>query len=585
MLTTSDADPTPWKTDRKVVTMYSTLIDSKSDKAVPFLWDQLSTAEQTALGSATKGPKVLQFIRGDRSKEGTRLNSFRLRNKSGMLGDIVNSQPVVVGPPKPLFGTSGDTAQPIFLDAGYDDFFAKQKKRETRIYVGANDGMLHAFDDKDGSEAWAYVPKGVYRADNTSLRALVYQDGGLPAFSHHYLVDGPVRSSDVNYGGGDSDWHTMLVGGLGKGGKSYYAIDVTDPATMTDENKVAANVLWEYTDDDMGYTYGKPLIVKTYAYGWTVILTAGYNNKSGHGKIYFLDPKTGVPLRDPLETTAGDATTPSGLAQVSGYVKNFRNQVVEELYAGDLLGNLWRFDVSDKDSKNWTVNKMATFQFPGDGSPQPITTAPQIEIDIKNGVDRWVFVGTGRLLDDSDLYADVNKLTQSMYALRDGTTTTPNPIKKALTRSDLVEVSGITGLSTKPDNGWYDDLTDAVGQRVVVPVQAELGIVAYIATQPPGSDPCLIGQPARIYAREYALGNSRLQEKEGGPFSESFFSENGGVGIELIALANSDGSASGYYPNLRLGVTQGIDGKMVPIRVALPADVFKHRMSWRMLTQ
>ncbi len=382
--------------------------------------------------------------------------------------------------------------------------------------------MVHAFSDpsaddanpapyetSSGYESWAYVPKDLYRADRTGLGGLTLQDGGLPPFTHHFYVDGPMRVADVDFGG--QDWRTMLVGGLGKGGKSFYALDVTTPvaAANTEADIIAAQkVLWEFTHADMGYSYGKPLMVKTNAHGWVVILTSGYNNPSGDGKVYFVNPRTGTLLTSPgfpgyLSTGVGTAADPSGLAQVAGYVRNFRNQVVDQLYAGDLLGNLWRFDVTNANPAMWTVDKLAAFNR---GGPQPITTAPQIEIDLATGSDRWVFVGTGRLLHDDDL-ADLQ--VQSVYAIRDGNIGTPSTTGLPRTRADLLEVSDVAGLASRPAYGWYDDLEDAAGQRVVVPVQAELSVVAYVATQPPGPDKCLTGQPSRdlrprILARQFA---------------------------------------------------------------------------------
>jgi Tfp pilus tip-associated adhesin PilY1 len=174
-----------------------------------------------------------------------------------------------------------------------------------------------------------------------------------------------------------------------------------------------------------------------------------------------------------------------------------------------------------------------------------------------------------------------------MYAIRDGTRTAPSKITTAFTRADLVEVKDAAGLAAKPDSGWYDDLTDATGQRIVVPPEADIGIVAYVSTEPPGTDPCLTGQPARIYAREYALGNSRLPGTTAGSFDESYYSANGGVGVSFVSLlvpAGTPSSATSYGLNLGLLVTRG-DGTTVLLSVTLPQDLFSHRMSWRILTQ
>src|SRR5262249_46389322 len=148
---------------------------------------------------------------------------------------------------------------------------------------------------------------------------------------------------------------------------------------------------------------------------------------SGEGRIYFLDPKTGTPnvkvkgkgylTTSAVSCTGPDGTTQtSGLTQINGFTKDFHNQFAEQIYGGDLCGNVWRFDIHDPNPKNWTVDLFATLVDPS-GNPQPVTTAPQIEIDIANGVDRFVFVGTGRLLDTSDLSIPSPAQQQTMYAI------------------------------------------------------------------------------------------------------------------------------------------------------------------------
>ena len=223
--------------------------------------------------------------------------------------------------------------------------------------------MVHVFDSADGHEIMAYVPSSLLRTTvdaagkATGLQALTYQDGGVPIYRHHFYVDSSPRTADVDFNsagvkGGASDWHTIVVGGMGKGGNSYYALDLT-PAQR--RRRVAGRgqaTVGVRDTADWNYTYGHPVIVKTYAYGWTVIVTSGYNNVSGEGRLYFLNPKDGTQLRAPLTTGAISCTGPdgnpqtSGLTQINGFTKDFHNQFVEQLYGGDLCGNLWRFDLT-----------------------------------------------------------------------------------------------------------------------------------------------------------------------------------------------------------------------------------------------
>ncbi|MEP7208779.1 MAG: PilC/PilY family type IV pilus protein, partial [Casimicrobiaceae bacterium] len=562
IVTPSVGKPTPWFTDRKIVTMDS------SGKPVPFLWGNLSASQKNSLapGKPLRGQAILEFLRGDRSNEGIELGQFRARTSP--LGDIVASQVAYVGAPVASYLDANDP--------GYTAFKNKYASRAARVYVGANDGMLHAFDDATGDETWAYVPLGVYRSGATGLGALSYQDGALPAFRHHYYVNSTPRIVDVDFGAGSGDWRTLLVEGLGKGGRSYVGVDITDPSAFTSETEVAKRIVWEFSDPDMGYTYGKPIITKTHnsKWGskWVAIVPVGYNNASGIGKIFFVDVATGAKLME-MSTGVGSAANPAGLAHISGYTMDYRNQLTEQIYGGDLYGNFWRFDISDSDSTNWKVVKLAQLADPG-GTPQPVTTPPQIEIDVQNGVDRWVFVGTGKLYHQSDL-ADTQ--VQSLYAIRDGSATQPKNYGKVLARSDLAVVSNATGLAVKPDTGWYDDLPP--GERIVVPPQATLSTVVYSGTLPQ-NDPCLTGQPANIYAREYSKAASLLTD-DNGAVVESVYSAAGSVGLEV--LAGDPSTFKGDVPTLYVGVTLGTTGKLKLIKLNPPAFVTAHRMSWRLL--
>ena len=464
--------------------------------------------------------------------------------------------------------------------------------------------MLHAFNDANGNETWAYVPSPLYRGGLESFRilqdplagdpkaglgALTYQAGALPPFKHHYLVDGPLKVADVDFGG--QHWHTLLVGGMGKGGNRYFALDVTNPADVTNEATAASKVLWEFSDPNMGFTYGKPMIAKTKAFGgiWLVIVASGYNNADGHGYLYFIRANDGH-LMKTMTTKGldgGSAGTPSGLAHPAGYTQDFRNQLAEQIYAGDLLGDFWRFDISDADDANWSVGKMARLVDASD-NPQPVTTPPNIEVDASNGIDRWVFVGTGKLYDDSDL---TNHQVQTMYAFRDGTQTAPLafPGPFPLSRGTfpgmqpLPHVAGTTkfGLASKPANGWWDDLPGgANGQRIVVPPQAALTVVAYVGTSPQ-TDPCLTGQTANIYAREFATGATVLFNGGGTPL-ESVASAEGAVGLEIVGFDTAPGASQ---PDIRLAITLGTTGEVTFINVTLPPNPAGHRMSWRLLGQ
>jgi type IV pilus assembly protein PilY1 len=606
----------PWFTNRKIVT-----VNDQTGQAKPFLWANLSAAEQDSLapGDPVTGQAILAYLRGDPTNEGISVGQFRVRPQAtfadgtsgeNFLGDVVDSQAVYVGAPNGQYLDSNDP--------GYSAFVTSQSARPVRIYVGANDGMVHAFDDSTGQETWAFIPKDVYRPDATGLGALAYQDGGLPAFKHHYFVDSSPRIVDVDLGG--QNWASLLVGGLGKGGRSYYALDVTDPTTIIDEASVASKFKWEFTDNNMGCSYMRPMIAKSRAFGgrWLVVVASGYNNGSdvsvcnpqgkgdGMGRLFFIDAATGTLLKT-MTTNSGGATTPSGLAYVAGYTQDFRNQLMEQIYGGDMNGNFWRFDVSCANDAWWgdgdgsctgappnpgQAALMASFVDPS-SNPQPVTTPPQIEVDITNGVDRWVFIGTGRLLDETDeTTASIANQQQTFYAIRDGTGTVPNPIAAPLApRTDFVPlVDKINGLTSKPAKGWFDDLPS--GERMVTPVEAAISIVAYVGTSPQ-DNPCLTGQPATLYVREFATGGTLLTDTSGQGFGIAGGSgtpvsgiavSQGIVGAQIVSFLNASGDDAGSL-DIRVAITYGTTGDVVFYQLNLPAVLAAHRMSWRLLGQ
>jgi type IV pilus assembly protein PilY1 len=569
------AVPTPWFSNRRVVTMVGTT-------PKPFLWANLTAAQQDSLapGNPTRGQLTLEYLRGSKLNEGTKAAQFRDRNV--LLGDIVNSQAVYVGKPNQIYAEPTNPGYAAFKSS------ARQALSDARLYVGANDGMMHAFNDVTGDETFAYIPASLFRPPaSAGLGALTFQSARLPRFKHHYYVDSTPRVVDFHDG---SAWRTILIGGLGKGGKSYYAIDVTKPTDITDEATAASKVMWEFTDADLGYTYGRVTVAKTREFGgkWLVIVPSGHNNASGVGKVWFLDAATGIPVGPPISTGVGTPTSPAGVSQLSAYTQNSTNLLADQVYFGDLLGNFWRIDLINPATgaslpyASWKAEKLARLTEKGTGSGQPVTTPPQMEIDIVNGFDRWVFVGTGRLLHDDDLS---DSQGQTMYAIRDGKQNLPNPIPTTpLSRADLIEVVDAAGLTSRPDFGWFDDLPP--GNRIVIPPQAAISIVAYAAAAPQ-TDPCLTGQPANIYAREFSFGNSVIDTSDAtqtyGDSGQAVAVAEGAVGAELLSVDASSSAPGSLNFDVRIGITQGIDGKLRTIKLTLPGYLSEHRMSWRLL--
>jgi type IV pilus assembly protein PilY1 len=588
-----------WFLDRRIVTRN---VDAGTFTVVPFRYADLNTGTNTQLNTlaanATRQQKVIAYLRGGSTfgpgptpqvLEGTAIGQFRER--TGKLGNISDSKPVIVGPANKPF-TDAD-------DPGYTTYTAAHSSRALRVFVGANDGMFHVFNGENdtgpntgGTEMFAYIPSAVFTnafdeggIARKGIQALTYQDGGAPIFKHHFYVNASPRTQDVDFGftggsvPGSTDWRTIVVSGLGKGGNTYFAIDATD-TSVANESQAAAKVLWEFALPNSQFSFGNPVIAKTRAYGWVVVVASGYNNTGdGKGHLYFINAKTGALLRT-LNTTAADSgsvANPSGLTKISGYVKDDANQVLEQIYGGDLNGRLWRWDVADIDPTTWQAKTvhLATLTDPS-SAPQPVTTAPEIEIDLNNGVDRFVFVGTGRLLDAEDLTTPSPEQIQSMYAIRDGTLDTPMTTGLPVDgRTGLAAASGIAGVGGPAPNGWRQDLPS--GQRIVVDPVAEFNVVLYSGTvlQP---DPCLTSLPAYVYGRDYVSGESVVFT--GGAQQPYFYTAEGAVGLDMVALYDPSQS----FPVIA-GIASGGDasGGIRPISIKPKSFGGGHRLSWRIL--
>lgn len=462
---------------------------------IPFKWDRLPAAYQTLLSQ-----NRLEWMRGDRSHEGG--SDLRSRPNT-ILGDIVNSSPQYVAAPN-----AG------YADADYAAFVVQHRDRRPVLYVGANDGMLHAFDahlnaaDGGGRELFAYVPSALYGSLSTLSN---------PGYVHRYYVDGTPTVGDAKVNG---TWRTILVGGLAGGGRGIFALDVTDPDAIN-EGSAASTALWEFTnnqDADLGYTYGQPNIVRLGNGKWAAVFGNGYNSNAGRGSIFivFLDRAAGSKSwsigTDYLKLTVDDAniTVPNGIsaafpADVNG------DGTTDFLYAGDLLGNLWKFDVSGTDPATWQGTRKLLFTATdANGKRQPITSAVDVMRNTQAG-GYMVLFGTGSYVDNAD---PSNFSTQSFYGIWDqnntaqGTVTRSKlvqqtidaeaqfPATKVLYR--LVSRNNVQYTATGKQ-GWYMDLLKppyppgtAEGERVVYDPQIR-GTRIVFTTLIPSTDQCASG--------------------------------------------------------------------------------------------
>lgn len=577
------ATGTGWDAARRIVTW------DGSDGA-PFRLDSLSTAQKALLNtsyiSGDDSANYLNYLRGDRSKEVTAgaTDAARVyRQRQSLVGDINGSRVTVVAGPSLNLSDSTNT--------GYSSFKTGKASRKRMIYVGANDGMLHAIDgaltstesSTYGQEMFAYVPSALYAgpsgaANTDGLAAL-----GNPSYTHRNYVNATPYAMDVDFGntegGSGTDWRTILIGGLGKGGKSYYAIDITNPGDITSttaETTVAGKVLWEFTDADMGFSFGDPVVVKTAKYGWVVVLTSGYNNADGEGYFFIVNPRTGE-LLEKIGTGEGATDNDAGLAHATAYVLDRTDGTADAIYAGDLLGNVWRLDVTGDDAYA-APTKIAVLTS-SSGSAQPVTSRPIVSID-PDTRKRHMMIGTGRYLETSDIKATQ---PQNFYAIEDGNTVRfnksanlPTGVTFPLERSDLAQLSDLTaGVTlTSTQMGWYYNLgvgSNGSGKRVVSSPTTFLGTVAFAAFLPDASDPCSPGGSSEIYAMNFGSGKTQLVDGDNNAISSYSFD---GQVTDLVFLS-VDG---------KLQLLGGNDkGELKPIPTKPLGSALK-KLNWREIT-
>jgi type IV pilus assembly protein PilY1 len=453
------------------------------------------------------GERLVAYLRGDVSNEGTSTSDFRQRYGQ-RLGDIIHSAPVYVGDPDP------DTYPDTIADYSYQAWANNPSDasenpgvngRQEMLYVGANDGALHAFKADTGEEVFAYYPQAVFSdAERLGLHWLAD-----PSYEHRYYVDGEPVVAEVyaNTDGSGDAWHTLLVGGLRGGGRAIFALDITDPGEFTDAAGVAGNILWEFTHPDLGYTYSKPTIAKMNDGRWAAIFGNGYDQAgaaaSGEAMLFikYLDNQT--PSYRTITTGEGYIDSESGSCLDAGsdcnglstpaVVDLGADRVADRAYAGDLKGNLWVFDLSsDKPGTTpWTVAygtagtpaplMTANYLDEGVANPQPITAQPIVTLHPTERHDAtqpntMVFFGTGQYMAENDPITDG---TNSFYGVWDSGETID--FNRSAATSPLVEQTITTQnagteevrlLSNNPVNydeykGWYVDLPDS-GERVIV---------------------------------------------------------------------------------------------------------------------
>jgi type IV pilus assembly protein PilY1 len=585
------------------------ILTSGASDGIAFDWAQLTDAQKNDLKSAptdtgtpsgteADGQARLAFIRGD-------MDDVTLRNRGSRLGDIVHSAPVYVGLPTSSWPDSGyfggnavDGSQrysafknKTLADGGASD-------REPAIYVGANDGMLHGFNARTsgseaGQEILGFVPNSVYSTQSGA--GLHYLTD--PNYSHRYYVDLTPVAQDVyttQNGSGAADWRTMLVGGLRGGGKGLFALDVTDPEKFSESATSSATVasaldtvMWEFTsadDVDLGEIVSSPAVAMMNNGKWAVIFGNGYESINGKAALYILFVEEGLDgtwtVNDDyvkIDTGVGSVGDKNGLSGVAVADIN-GDKVADRIYAGDVKGNMWAFDVTDttavknNGSQNWGVIDSAPLFTAKDasGNAQPITAAPGLaynsgQVNGGNEPNVLVTFGTGQYLAEGD-QSDTS--VQSYYTVWDKTVMN-------LTRSDLApRVLAQTGTKMSmsgaevdwtTQEGWFFDFTvnsAAKGERLtnkpLLAPDKDIGPVAIFASMIPESSECSGGGSSVLYALPLLTGlnpTKAIMDLDGdGQIDASDL----GVGIVKDDFIN-DPNRLGQYLYGSKGESEGID--------------------------
>lgn len=488
----------------------------------PFAADTADAGEKA--DNQAYGESLVDFLRGDHSNEGLDPTDFRSRG-GHKLGDIIHSSPFYVGDPYAAL-------YPDNIEGGGANSYQQWANvdalgRRKMLYVGANDGALHGFNAETGEEIFAYFPQSVYSSENRGgLHWLADQE-----YDHSYYVDQTPVAAEV-FVDSDNDnlgrrWRTVLVGGLRGGGRALFALDISDPTDFDDEATAVGKVLWEFTDDDLGYTYSQPTIARLNGPvvnglntgRWAAILGNGYNPgpaSDGKAKLFIVYLDNLQPRFKVIDTGEGsiangdclDAASNCNGMSTPAVLDLSGDGIADRVYAGDVLGNLWAFDLTSADSNQWgpafgtIATPLPLFRAKDDAdNAQPITGKPTAifhpsKRDLATEPNLMVYFGTGQYITEGDL---TSAGTQSFYGLWDSgaqiAVARDAVLVEQTVTEQIVSVDGedvdVRLLSDHLVNydfkkGWFIDFPTAKERTIVSPIVFG-DYIFYVTLIPSGS--------------------------------------------------------------------------------------------------
>lgn len=548
--------------------------DKPTEKTVNFFASSLEAAQIQALnksrliinGEATLD-ELVNYLRGDRSKEERETDGV-FRNRRVLLGDVIHSSAVVVRGPSESYVEK--------YAPGYTQFKSDNKNRKNIVLVGANDGMLHAFDLDNGNELWAFIPS--QSLNNMHLLA-------DPDYGHQNFVDASPIIRDIKTSSG---WMTVAVGGLRLGGQGYYALNITDPMNP--------RVLWEFTDDstgnkgdaDMGYSYGDafisrinngstlvPPLNESVDGQWVAFLPNGYNNiirdghsGSGTSVLFMVDMETGTKLKE-YDTGKGQINRTNGMASpvVSDVPYTLNGDAV---FVGDLRGDVYRIDLTKANSNSFPDAEIMIQAI--DPYKTPITIPlrlTQRQIFSPNPTDVMVNIGTGKFIEQGDR-SSLTDGSQYVAAIFDkGALSSEYPINLLSGDSKMVVQVATDDTSTNTrtitqlpvsknmHHGWVMELPGE-GERVIAKMatRASAYFLIYSSFLPLGGSACATGGASFVSVVDSRTGGSPID----GPVLQDgtvdgVYVENqvfgvtpigfAGGGGEILIISTDDGAADG----------------------------------------
>jgi type IV pilus assembly protein PilY1 len=583
---------------------------STADSTFMGIWNAYTGGGSTATAAAQQASiDRLNWVRGDQTKESrfTPTGIYRDR-KASVLGDIVDSSPVFTLQENFGYAALPEGGNYLTFLSGKNLPAGSIYQGKGMIYVGANDGMLHGFDANSGNEVFAYVPHNV-----------IANVPGLadPTYVHRFYVDQtPYVGDACLHGSGANNsgctWSTVLVGTTGAGGQGVFALDVTHPATMESASNAVGNLLWDldglgapttnptngYGNPDLGYPIGKPMVARLNDGTWAAIFGNGYLSADGCAVLFIVRLDSGAVSRLGTSTSTAPGSScvaspnnpnaSNGLGPVTLYDSD-GNMTTDYVYAGDLGGNLWKFDLTASHVPAPGTDASAAGQLLFAASPncfapappatgtntcQPITSAPALGPALTGLSGTMVYFGTGRIFAIGDLASTVQQVFYAVLDKNDGATV---PVSK-LEQEKITETGTtrtVSNTSVKPtDLGWYMNFFDS-GERLVVSPVVIGGYVVF-ATDVPSTTPCTVTGSGWIMA---VSANSA----PGG--QNNFFAGTGGVNgiqvqsnvgvVEGITVLSSPGGPD----TLLVGGTKGVQSVQTNVKP------LKGRISWHELVR